>query len=656
MTILKIKRGLTSTSAPLLSVGELGYSMGVGTSANGGDRLYIGTGVDTDGLASSIVAIGGKYFTELLKQTPGVLTASAALVVDSNKKLDELLVDNLSLNGNTLSSTSGNLNIGAGNNLIRLVDGSTIVGGPEDRASLSLAGSAILSSLSTGSVALRVGTTGIVVAELLLTSDGILAVPGTIISKAGSNADIVLNPDGTGKVSINGVFTLPNSDGQANQFLKTNGSGVTDWASVVTSVAFSTGTTGLSVTGSPITSSGTFTLGGTLAVASGGTGVTTKTGTGDVVLSNSPVLVTPDLGTPSAVNLTYGLGLPVSTGISGLGANVASFLANASSSNFASALTTKTGTGNVVFSTSPTFTTSLITDSASLDLFNTTATTINFGGAATTVNIGAITGTTTINNAVALKGVTTVYNHILPDTDSVTDLGSSSKRFRTLFLKGSTLDLGGATLSGSAGGGVTMTSINGTPIGNVVSSTGVFTTVTTTGNVTVGGDLTVNGTLTSINSATVEVVDKMIELGKTATPTEATASGAGIQVTGTSAHNFLYNSTTQSWTSSEHLNLLSGKVFAINGVNVLEATALGSTVIGSSLTSVGTLTTGTWSATNIALNKGGTNSSLTAVSGGITYSDATSLQISAAGTAGYFLISGGAGSPTWTNIVDGGVY
>jgi hypothetical protein len=107
----------------------------------------------------------------------------------------------------------------------------------------------------------------------------------------------------------------------------------------VTSVAFSTGTTGLSVTGSPITSSGTITLAGTLAttnggtgltsftsggavyatstsalttgtlpVASGGTGVTTSTGSGNVVLSTSPTLTTPVLGAASATSITNALG------------------------------------------------------------------------------------------------------------------------------------------------------------------------------------------------------------------------------------------------------------------------------------------------------------------------------------------------------------
>jgi hypothetical protein len=66
---------------------------------------------------------------------------------------------------------------------------------------------------------------------------------------------------------------------------------------------------------------------GTLPVANGGTGVTTSTGTGSNVLSNSPVLTTPNLGTPSAVTLTNGTGLPLSTGISGFGTGVATALA-----------------------------------------------------------------------------------------------------------------------------------------------------------------------------------------------------------------------------------------------------------------------------------------------------------------------------------------
>lgn len=72
--------------------------------------------------------------------------------------------------------------------------------------------------------------------------------------------------------------------------------------------------------------------------------------------STSATFVTPILGTPTSVTLTNGTGLPISTGVSGLGTGVATFLATPSSTNFAAAVTGETGTGNVVFSADPVFT------------------------------------------------------------------------------------------------------------------------------------------------------------------------------------------------------------------------------------------------------------------------------------------------------------
>jgi hypothetical protein len=77
--------------------------------------------------------------------------------------------------------------------------------------------------------------------------------------------------------------------------------------------------------------------------------VTDETGSGALVFATSPALTTPNLGTPSAVTLTNGTGLPVSTGISGLGTGIATFLATASSANLRSALTDETGTGAAYF-------------------------------------------------------------------------------------------------------------------------------------------------------------------------------------------------------------------------------------------------------------------------------------------------------------------
>lgn len=86
-----------------------------------------------------------------------------------------------------------------------------------------------------------------------------------------------------------------------------------------------------------------------------------STGTGNLVYATSPTLVTPNLGTPSAAILTNATGLPVSTGISGLGSGIATFLGTPSSANLAAALTDETGTGSAVFSASPTLTGTLTT-------------------------------------------------------------------------------------------------------------------------------------------------------------------------------------------------------------------------------------------------------------------------------------------------------
>ena len=89
--------------------------------------------------------------------------------------------------------------------------------------------------------------------------------------------------------------------------------------------------------------------------------VSDETGSGSLVFATSPTLVTPALGTPSAVVLTSGTGLPISTGVSGLGTGVATFLATPSSANLISAVTDETGTGSLVFGTSPTINTATVT-------------------------------------------------------------------------------------------------------------------------------------------------------------------------------------------------------------------------------------------------------------------------------------------------------
>ena len=108
-TIIRIKRSGTAGNPATLAAGEMAYSFLAGGPSNGGDRLYIGTGTETNGDAANHEVIGGKYFTSKLDHTPGALTASSALIVDSNGKMNLLKVDNIQLD----SSTIATLNNGA---------------------------------------------------------------------------------------------------------------------------------------------------------------------------------------------------------------------------------------------------------------------------------------------------------------------------------------------------------------------------------------------------------------------------------------------------------------------------------------------------------------------------------------------------------------
>jgi len=108
---IRIKRSGVSGNPSVLAQGELAYSYLTDNGSNGGDRLYVGTGTETGGDAANHVVIGGKYFTDMLDHAKGTLTASSAILVDENSKIDVLNVDNITLDGNTLSTSSGDITL-----------------------------------------------------------------------------------------------------------------------------------------------------------------------------------------------------------------------------------------------------------------------------------------------------------------------------------------------------------------------------------------------------------------------------------------------------------------------------------------------------------------------------------------------------------------
>ena len=123
----------------------------------------------------------------------------------------------------------------------------------------------------------------------------------------------------------------------------------------------------------------------------------------------------------------------------------------------------------------------------------------------------------------------------------------------------------------------------------VAESSGTVT-VGLPNNVTIAGNLTVSGTQTILNTSTLQVEDKNIEIAKVSSPSDTTADGAGITIKGATDKTITWDNANDNLTSNQDWNIASGKSFKINNAVVLNATTLGSSVVGSSLTSVGTLT------------------------------------------------------------------
>jgi len=153
---------------------------------------------------------------------------------------------------------------------------------------------------------------------------------------------------------------------------------------------------------------------------------------------------------------------------------------------------------------------------------------------------------------------------------------------------------------------------NKTYTGTIDLSGATVQSFTCAQNLVISGNLTVSGTTTTVNSTTTTIADKNLELAKGAA-NDAAADGGGITLdSGDGDKTWNWVNSTDAWTSSEHINIASSKAYYIDGTSVLNSTTLGSNIVNSSLTSLGTIGTGVWAGTDVAVAHGGTGASTAA--------------------------------------------
>jgi len=501
-TILKIKRSSTNPTATPggLGQGELAYGEGTstytdaqGASVTSHGKLFVGKGSETNGIAAGLDIIGGKYFTDLLDHGHGTVTANSAAIVDSAKKVNEWNVDNITLDGNTISTTNSNGDLtvdtngtgdviiaGAntlGTNVFKITDGST------DRFvvdSFSGALDITTPSLSAADTALNIGATWNNASATFYGID-----VDVTNSASGANSRLLnlsvggsdkFNIDLAGNISMHGGITFVN---ETNFDIKDN-----------TTDAF-----------------------------------TVKEGTNkyiDIDTNNGSELITFGTG-----NVDIDNDLNIDGG--DLTTNATTF--NLLETNATTVNAFGTATAIDVGATSGTFTLNnptLVGTQTTQNVFNSTATTVNAFGAASALNIGASGGTTTLRSG-TLVGTQATQNVFNATATTVNAFGAAA-----------TINIGGAaTDTVNIGDDATTVDFGDLRIlgSTIYSDNSNAQTITIDpypgggdagGNVVVRGNLQVAGTTTTVNSTQMTINDPVFTLGDSVSEkTVTTAANSG---------------------------------------------------------------------------------------------------------------------------------
>ena len=566
MSIIKIRRS-TGTAAPsnVLALGEMGYAYGSGTQANSGDRLFIGTGGETNNIANVVDIIGGKYFTNLLDHVHGTRTASSALIVDSNGKLDVLDVDNLKLDTNTISSTNTNGNIilnPAGTGTIEMdaitnfassatftglvnanagiaVDtnkftvadttGNTLIAGTLGVTGETTLASAIVSDLTNNRITIA-GTSG------ALEDDANFRFDGTNfhIGASGSEVFDVTVANGntqiTGTINVDGESTLASAvieDLTNNRIVIAGVGGAIEDDSNLTfdgttfTVAAATQLTGVATVTGQLNVDNVRTDGNTISTLGTntnlvldpiGTGYVTITGTNGFVI---PVGTNAQQGPNVAGAIRYNSENTQFEGYSGANWSSLGGVRSVDGQTFIIAETSPGNSDDTLHFYTATGAASnkraMFLDEDQLSILNTTTSTSNTTGSLITAGGAGIAENLYVGGNTVLTGDLLVKGG---------DITTNQTTFNLVNTTATTLNIGGAGTAISIGAASGKTTINNPT--DVTGSFRVGTTnftvdasngnVETAGNAIIGGDLTVNGTTTSVNTNTLDVEDALIRL------------------------------------------------------------------------------------------------------------------------------------------------
>ena len=502
--VIQFKRGLL-TNLPGLRAGEPGfttdaYDLYVGIDSTTSNNQFVGSGrywsVNTNSVGSGVKLVEGtdNGTNAVTLKCPNSLAASYTLTMpaDDGDNGDVLTSDgsgNLSFSApaassftiaadsgaNDTFSTGGTLTFTGGEAIDTTVSDDTITIAVED-ASDSNKGAASFDSgdfsVSSGNVTLADSTNG-----------AVLAINGTNaeVNVSRSNGTVTIGlPD---NVTVGAALTVTGK-------LDVNG---TDH-DIVGAIALD------HVTSSGIVTATTFSgSGASLTDIPNGALTNNTVSFGGVSVALGSADATP------AFDLSDATSLPISTGVSGLAANVATFLGTPSSANLRSAVTDETGSGALVFATSPT----LVTPT----LGTASATNVNVSGVTTTgtlkVGTANAVGITTVldednmssNSNTALATQQSIKAYVdsqvtAQDLDVTTDSGTIA------------IDLDSETLSISG----TSNEIETSATGNAVTI-GLPNDVTVSNNLTVSGNLYVNGSTTQVNTSQTTIEDQLLDLG-----------------------------------------------------------------------------------------------------------------------------------------------